>query len=130
MMNKRILLLCFFVCSVSFFFSQSLEFEKDNFPGRKEELKAARKQLDIGLEFYLQGRKEFDDFRKGLISDKKLPVSTRDFLHVGYENFKNAQSPLSDAQKFNPKNASLNYILGFIKFMDNPSSKEALSHFS
>jgi outer membrane protein OmpA-like peptidoglycan-associated protein/Tol biopolymer transport system component len=130
MMNKRILTLCFFVCSVSFLLSQSVEFEKDNFPGRKEELKAARKQLDIGLEFYLQGRKEFDDFRKGLTSDKKLPVSTRDYLHVGNENFKNALSPLSDAQRFNPKNATLNYILGFIKFMDNPSSKEALSHFS
>jgi len=127
MTTKRIL---FFYLLFTFFtsaFSQSVEFEKENFPGKKEELKAARKQLDVGIEFYLQGRKEFDDFRKNLMSNKVLPVSTRDYLHVGYENFKNAQSPLMDAQRFNPKNASLNYMLGFIKFWDNPSSKEALA---
>ena len=36
----------------SFFsFSQSIEFDKDNFPGKKDEMKAARKQVDIGTEF-------------------------------------------------------------------------------
>src|ERR1043165_3436244 len=114
-MTKRILFFSVLLTYFSGAFAQSVEFEKDNFPGKKEELKAARKQLDVGMEFYLQGRKEFDDFRKSLMSDKILPVSTRDYLHVGDENFKSAQSPLMDAQKFNPKNASLNYMLGFIK---------------
>ncbi|MBK7818654.1 MAG: hypothetical protein IPJ60_14750 [Sphingobacteriaceae bacterium] len=129
-MNKRILFLSLLVLIFSGAFSQSVEFEKDNFPGKKEELRAARKQLDIGIEFYEQGRKEFDDFRKGLMSDKTLPVSTRDYLHVGNENFKSAQSPLMDAQKFNPKNAKLNYMLGFIRFFEAPASKEALGFLS
>jgi outer membrane protein OmpA-like peptidoglycan-associated protein len=125
-MNKRILYFCFLLLTFNGVFSQSVEFEKENFPNKKEELRAARKQLDVGMEFYYQGRKEFDDFRKGLMSDKVLPVSTRDYLHVGNENFKSAQSPLMDAQKFNPKNAKLNYMLGFIRFFEAPSSKEAL----
>ncbi|MDZ4665137.1 MAG: OmpA family protein [Bacteroidota bacterium] len=127
-MNKRILFFCLLAFIFSNAYSQSVEFEKDNFPGKKEELRAARKQLDIGMEFYYQGRKEFDDFRKGLMSDKVLPVSTRDYLHVGYENFKSAHSPLLDAQKFNQKNAKLNYMLGFIRFFDAPASKEALGY--
>jgi outer membrane protein OmpA-like peptidoglycan-associated protein/Tol biopolymer transport system component len=129
-MTKRILFLSLLITFFSAGFAQSVEFEKDNFPGRKEELKAARKQLDVGMEFYEQGRKEFDDFRKGLIGDKALPVSTRDYMHAGNENLKSAQSPLLDAQKFNPKNAKLNYALGFIRFFDAPASKEALAYFS
>lgn len=126
---KRILSFIIVLIS-SFSFAQSVEFEKENFPGKKEELKAARKQLDIGMEFYYQGRKEFDDFRKGLMSDKILPVSVRDYLHVGYENFKSAQSPLLDAQRFNPNNARLNYMLGFINFFDAPNGKETLKYLS
>ena len=126
---KRILSYLFLLIT-STFFSQSIEFEKENFPGKKEELKTARKQLDIGMEFYNQGRKEFDDFRKGLMSDKILPVSTRDYLRMGYDNFKSAQSPLLDAQRFNPNNATLNYMLGFINFFETPNSKETLKFLS
>lgn len=127
---NRYLILFFVSVLLTPFFAQNIEFEKGNFPSRKEELKAAVKQLDVGIEFYQQGRKEFDDFRKLLISNKGLPVSTRDYLSAGNENFKNAQSPLSDAQKFNPKNARLNYMLGFIKFFGSAASKEALTHLS
>lgn len=127
---KRILNLLVFVLISSVVFSQSVEFEKDNFPGKKDELKAARKQLDIGMEYYMQGRKEFDDFRKGLVYDKKLPVSVRDYLSVGNENFRNARAPLMDAQRFNPKNARLNYMLGFIWFFESATSKETLAYLS
>lgn len=118
---------CFIVSSLN---AQSVEFEKDNFPGRKEELRAARRQLDIGIEFYAQGRREFDDFVKGYMSFNKMyPSSVRDFMRTGNGNFKNALLSLIEAHKFNPKNARLNYMLGFIKFFDSPSSKEPLSHF-
>lgn len=127
---NRYLALFFISFIITFSFAQSVEFEKENFPGKKEELKNARKQLDVGMEFYQLGRKEFDDFRKTLIADKGLPVSTRDYVGAGIENFKSAQSPLSDAQKFNPKNARLNYMLGFIKFFTAAASKEALTHLS
>ena len=128
-MNRFLnLLIVILISQVSF--SQSVEFEKENFPGKKDEMKVARHQMDIGMEFYQQGRKEFDDVRKGLMADKLLPVSVRDYLHAGYENFKSAQSPLMDAQKFNPKNARLNYMLGFIRFFDSPGAKEPLAHFA
>ncbi len=129
-MKKRILFFSLLITYLNGGFAQSIEFEKDNFPGKKEELKAARKQLDIGMEFYEQGRKEFDEYRKSLIGDKFLPVSTRDYNHAGNEALKSAQSPLMDAQKFNPKNARLNYALGFIRFSEAPASKEALAFFS
>ncbi len=111
-------------------FSQSVEFEKDNFPGKKEELRAARKMLDVGMEFYFQGRKEFDDERRGFISEHKfLPVSIRDYNYAGYANFKSALTPLTDANNFNPKHARLNYMLGFIKFFDPLMVKDGLKHF-
>ena len=60
---KKIYLLT--LCSFTFtLFSQTVEFEKDNFPSKKEELKIARKQLDVGIEFYGQAREEFNDFKK------------------------------------------------------------------
>ena len=67
---KKIYLLTF--CSFAFtLFSQTVEFEKDNFPSKKEELKIARKQLDVGIDFYSQAREEFNDFKKQFISTTK-----------------------------------------------------------
>ncbi len=124
---------CFFTVFLLFvtfgFFAQSVEFEKENFPGKKDELRAAKKMLDVGIEHYVNGRKEFDDTKKSIISEKKyLPVSVRDYMSAGYDHFKNAIAPLSEANKFNPKNARLNYMLGFIRFFDPLMAKEALKH--
>jgi outer membrane protein OmpA-like peptidoglycan-associated protein len=128
-MMKRILFFCSLVLSFTAF-SQSIEFEKENFPGKKEELKVARKSLEVGTEFYDAGRKEFDDFVKdNLIGKyKTMGASVRDYERTGYANFKDAHSPLSDAQKFNPKNARLNYMLGFTKFWEPMLIKEATQH--
>ena len=68
--------------------AQSVEFEKSNFPGQKDELKIARKQLDIGIEFFMQGRREFDDFRRDYVAQNKyLPVGQYDYRKAGYKNF-------------------------------------------
>lgn len=128
-MKKILYTLTLLSCTFSFF-GQSVEFEKDNFPGKKEELREARKRLDIGIEFYMQGRREFDDYTKSYISEKKYrPVSQYDYQRAGYNNFRDALSPLSDAQKFNPKNARLNYMLGFVWFITDPSNVQTLQHF-
>lgn len=128
-MKKFIYTLLFnsiFFCS----FSQNLEFEKANFPGKKDELKDAMRKLETGTDFYNQGRKEFDDYRKAYFLDMKYyPVSHHDYRKAGYENFKSALAPLTDANRFNPKNARLNYMLGFISFMTDPAGKEAVSYF-
>ncbi len=127
---KKLIYLLTFLALAFLLPAQTVEFEKDNFPGRKDELKAARKQLDIGIEFFMQGRREFDDFRRGFVSEfKYLPVSQYDYRKAGYKNFRDALSPLMEAQKFNPKNARLNYMLGFIWFISDPSNPETLKFF-
>lgn len=115
----------------SFFsFSQSIEFDKDNFPGKKDEMKAARKQVDIGAEFYMQGRKEFEDFKKSYFSEHRYyPVSHYDYQKSGYNNFRDAISPLGEGQRFNPNNARLNYMLGFISFITDPTTPQTLKYF-
>src|SRR5215207_6146160 len=86
-------------------FSQSVEFEKGNFPGKKEEFKDAVKKLDAGTDFYVQGRKEFDDKRRTFLSENRyLPISHHDHRKAGFEFFRNALSPLTDAYRFNPNN--------------------------
>jgi outer membrane protein OmpA-like peptidoglycan-associated protein/tetratricopeptide (TPR) repeat protein len=111
------------------FQAQSVEFEKANFPGRKDELKEAIRKLQLGTEFYTMGRKEYDDVRKNsLITKKYYPVSVRDYMQAGLLNFKNASASLNDAHRFNPKNADLNYMLGLINFFTDPRKKETLEH--
>lgn len=111
-------------------YSQSIEFEKDNFPGKKDEMKAARKQLDIGTEFYMQGRKEFEDFKRSYASEHRYyPVSHYDYEKSGIQNFRAAIAPLNTAQAFNANNARLNYMLGFISFITDPTTPQTLKYF-
>lgn len=111
-------------------FSQSIEFEKENFPGKKDEMKAARKQVDIGTEFYMQGRKEFEDFKRSYYSEHRYyPVSHYDYQKSGYNNFRDAISPLGEGQRFNPNNARVNYMLGFISFITDPTTPQTLKYF-
>jgi outer membrane protein OmpA-like peptidoglycan-associated protein len=127
---KRILCtLTVLACTWSFF-GQSIEFEKSNFPGRKDELKEARRKLEVGMEFYVMARKEFDDYKRMYVSERKyLPVSIYDYQKTGYMNFRNALSPLTDAQKFNPNNARLNYMLGMVWFVSDPANPQTLQYF-
>lgn len=128
-MNKLFFSVLLFLLTLSSI-SQNVEFEKSSFPGKKEEFKDAVHKLDVGTDYYLQGRKEFDEHRKRfLVENKYFPVSHHDHYKSGYELFRNALSPLTDAQKFNPNNAELNYMLGFIWFNTDPASKETLKYF-
>jgi outer membrane protein OmpA-like peptidoglycan-associated protein/tetratricopeptide (TPR) repeat protein len=127
---KKILLIIILATLGFLCIGQNVEFEKSAFPGKKEELKDAIKKLDIGTDFYFQGRKEFDEFRRAYLSTQKiLPVSVYDYQKSGYDFFRNALSPLNDANRFNPNNARLNYMLGFIWFNTNPTGKESLEYF-
>jgi outer membrane protein OmpA-like peptidoglycan-associated protein/tetratricopeptide (TPR) repeat protein len=127
---KKIILVFLFSYTALFTYAQSVEFEKGNFPGKKEELKAAIRKLDVGTEFYVQGRKEFDDKRKAfLIQNRYLPMSHNDHRKAGFELFRNAFISLSDANRFNPNNYELNYMLGFIWFNTDATNKETLKFF-
>ncbi len=110
--------------------AQNKEFTKENFPGRKEELKEAQKRLSSGEEFFGLGKKELIEFRRAFFNLwKYYPVSFYDYQKAGYQNFRLALSPLSDANRFNPDNARLNYMLGLIWFMTDPISKESAEFF-
>lgn len=128
MKNFYVSLFCFVLNASAF--SQDVAFERDNFPGRKDEFREAVKKFDIGMQFYLAGRKEFEDTKRSYLMERRYyPVSHRDYQKAGLKNFRDGLSPLTDAQRFNPKNAELNYMLGFIWFVTDPSGKEALSYF-
>jgi outer membrane protein OmpA-like peptidoglycan-associated protein len=122
--------LCFFFQIALNIKGQSVEFEKSNFPGKKEELKDAVRKLEVGIDFFTQGRTEFEDFKKAFVAENKyLPVSLHDYRKAGYPLFRSALAPLGDANRFNPKNARVNYMLGFIWFITEPTNKETLRHF-
>lgn len=128
MMKKFIYTLLFAQLHL-FFWSQNVEFEKGNFPGKKEEFRDAVRKFDTGFDLYSQGRKEFDLFRKAYLAQRKYyPVSMYDYQKTGFEYFRSALTPLTEANRFNPNNAQLNFMLGFIWFHKEPSSKEALQH--
>lgn len=130
LMNKFIQTFLFLSLSFFSFSQQSVDFEKSNFPGKKDEFKDAARKFDTGTDLYLQGRKEFDDKRRSFLSENRyLPVSHHDHRKAGFEFFKNALSPLTDAYRFNPNNYDLNYMLGFIWFNTDPSNKETLKYF-
>lgn len=127
---KRLVVITLCTLLYSSVLSQNVAFERDNFPGRKEEFREALRRLETGTQFYLLGRKEFDETRRAfLVTNRYYPVSHRDYQKSGLKNFRDALSPLSDAQKFNPNNADLNYMLGIIWFVSDPSAKETLSNF-
>lgn len=126
-MNK--LFLIFLICFVSRTWSQNVAFEKSNFPGRKEELRDAMRKLDAGTQYYTNGRKQFDETRRFYYTDHKYyPVSNYDHQRAGAKDFKVALGPLLEAQKFNPDNAELNYMVGFILFATGAPAKETLNY--
>lgn len=118
-------------CTISLLSSaQSVEFEKVNFPQKKEELKDIIRKLDIGSDLYSQGRKEFDDKRKSFLAENRyLPMSHHDHRRAGFELFRSALAPLVDACNFNPNNFELNYMIGFIWFNTDPTNKETIKFF-
>lgn len=81
---KKSLLIASFGLSISFVFGQNIEFSKENFKDRKDELKAALKDIEKGDEF----------------------------MNLESYYYKNAIPYYLNAYKLNPNNAVLNYHLG------------------
>lgn len=85
-----IFLFCFLQFSGAF--AQNIEFEKENFPGQKDQLKEAKRNIEEGDYFY----------------DMQQPGK-----------FKFALERYLKAQEFNPNNALLNYKLGICYLYSN-----------
>jgi outer membrane protein OmpA-like peptidoglycan-associated protein/tetratricopeptide (TPR) repeat protein len=127
-MKKKLLALSLFV-SHFWLCGQNVEFEKGNFPGKKEELKEAIRKLDLGTDLYNLGRKDFDERKRNfLIDNKYLPQSMHDFEKAGNQHFRSALPHLLDASRFNPQNATLNFMLGFIYLFNDPLKPETISY--
>jgi outer membrane protein OmpA-like peptidoglycan-associated protein len=127
---KKIIYTVLLVHLFLLFRAQNVAFEKSNFPGRKDEFKEALRKFENGTDIYVQGRRLFDEERKFFLTKNRyLPMSHHDHHRAGFELFKSALSPLSDANRFNPNNFELNYMLGFIWFNIEPTNKETLKFF-
>ena len=129
-MNKiyKIVTLLFFSASVAL--AQNVEFEKANFPDKKDLLKEAKKNLEDGRDAFDLGKKEYDFVLEGYVAKNKyFPVSRKDYQRAGDIYWKQAQPLLSKAQDFNPNNAQLNYMMGIVSFNLNPQSDNAVKYF-
>lgn len=111
--------------------AQNVEFDKANFPDKKDQLKEARKALDEGKDAFELGGKEYMYVLEGYIDKYKFaPVSRKDFQRAGDIYYKQAKPFLEKAQEFNPNNALLNYMLGVVEFNLNPQSPEVIKYLS
>lgn len=97
--------------------SQSIEFDKKNFPDRKDEFKEAKRKLEEGMDAFSEGKKYYDEKLVYYIQEYKYaPVSRNDYSHSGEDKMSEALPNLLEAQKFNPENDFLNYAIGFSYF--------------
>ncbi|MCX8079813.1 MAG: OmpA family protein [Bacteroidia bacterium] len=128
-MNKILHCFIFVLFCPLIFMTQNIEFEKKNFPDKKDELREIKKKLEQGIELFMEGRKELEAVKEAFVKENKyMPVSVYDYQKAGYKFFKQALPLFLEAQKFNPNNARLNYMLGIIKFFDNLSPEEHLPY--
>ncbi|MES2514218.1 MAG: OmpA family protein [Bacteroidota bacterium] len=125
-MHKIYKLVAILFLSATVSLAQNIEFEKANFPDKKDQMKEARKNLEDGKDIFVNGMKEYSLILENYISIYKIfPVSRNDYRHAGDIYFKEARPLLLKAQEFNPNNAVLNYMLGVISFNLNPQSEDA-----
>lgn len=123
----KIVTLILFTSSLAL--AQNVEFEKSNFPDKKDLLKEAKKNLEEGKDVFESGMKEYGVVLEWFTSKNKYyPVSRKDYQRAGDIYFKQAQPFLMKAQEFNPNNAYLNYMLGVISFNLNPQSDNAVKY--
>ena len=128
-MNTLYKIAALFLFTTSVTLAQNIEFEKSNFPDKKDQLKEAKKSLEDGKDAFEIGKKEYDFVLEGYVTKNKyFPVSRKDYQRAGDIYFKQAQPLLAKAQDFNPNNAQLNYMMGVISFNLNPQSNNAVKY--
>lgn len=129
MIKSVALLFIFSVLLSSKSMAQSIEFEKSNFPDKKDLLKEAKKSLEEGKDAFILGKKEYDFILEEYVNHVGyFPVSRNDYRHAGDIYFAQAQPFLLKAQEFNPNNSDLNYMLGVISFNLNPQLPDAAKY--
>lgn len=127
----RTLLLYIFLFTCTFAHAQvNTLFEKNNFPDQKDAFKEAKKNYEDGKDIFQTGLKMFYAERDFFLSTHEyMPVSHSDYHHAGELAFKEALKLLEAANRFNPNNADLNWMIAFSKFHINSASDESLKYF-
>jgi outer membrane protein OmpA-like peptidoglycan-associated protein/tetratricopeptide (TPR) repeat protein len=109
----------------------NVEFEKDNFPGNKEGLKEAKRNLEDGYELWKMGTGMGLEATQAYVSGFGFyPNSLREATaYEAIDAYKNAVPLLLKAQEFNPNNALLNFRLG-VAYYNMPDARlKALPYF-
>ncbi|HEY1039764.1 MAG TPA: OmpA family protein [Bacteroidia bacterium] len=126
---KKLITILLTVLSASLFAQTNVEFDKDNFKDRKDEFKEARKNFNDGKELFEKGMADYVAYMNGFAEENGYyPVSRRDYFHRDDEVFMEALPFLEKAQKFNPDNAKLNWMIGFTKFQHKHQSEECIPY--
>jgi len=126
---KKIFLILFTLCFTAGFAQKNVEFEKDNFPDKKDQFKEARRNFKDGKEFFEKGMEEYLGVLNQYVTEMNLlPVSRREYVRAGEVNFEQALPLLDKAQAFNPDNALLNWMIGFIKFHLKPQDDACVKY--
>lgn len=108
----------------------NVEFDKSNFPNQKDQFKEAKKNYDDGKELFVAGFKVYLSEQGFFVSTHNyLPVSRNDYNHAGEAAFRDALKLLEAANRFNPNNADLNWMIAYCKFSLNSQSDESLQYF-
>lgn len=116
--------------AINSFAQTNVEFEKDNFKDKKDEFKEARRNFNDGKEIFDKGLADYLAYMNGYaVEFGYYPVSRRDYFHRDDEEFMLALPLLEKAQVFNPNNARLNWMIGFIKFQHKHQSDECIPYF-
>lgn len=130
-MIKRYTIAAALFLSLGAFAQTNVEFEKDNFPGKKDEFKEARRNLEKGDEIYNEAYgltiEAFQAFAK---ENRFYPAGlneTRSYIPISM--YKDCIDPYLAANSFNPNNARLNFRIGVAYYYQPDKKLMALEYF-
>ncbi len=113
-MKKYIYLFSILFCA-TIVNAQDVPFDKKIFKEQKDAFKAAKEQLDIGYDLYEAIPETYFDINTGEYKTRQV-------------YYREALTPLFNANKFNPNNAQLNYRIGRCYIMNAVYKEEAVPH--
>lgn len=127
---KKIILYITVLFAASAFSQTHVEWDKDNFPGKKDEYKEAKKLYEEGKKIFDEGKYLHDAELKYVVEKyNHYPSSRRDLRAMGNPQFLQALPLLLKANEFNPNHAMLNYMIAFSFFASDPQHDNYVKYF-
>ncbi|MFI5150116.1 MAG: OmpA family protein [Bacteroidia bacterium] len=107
----------------------NVEFDKENFKDRKDELREAKSNIKKGDSEYENGMGDFMSAVNKFEKENHYVPEINDIYGQGSGSFANAVDFYKKAQTFNPNNADLNFKIGFCLLWMPAGKFEALPYF-